>query len=302
MHRLKLHRVFENKFHLLLLDVLPKYTSLGALQSREKVSKAWYEYHKDGVPDGAAELVQERVAVGRKYGLSTDALARLDVGLAQALLINTVPISAWMLLHIFSSPSLLSQIRGECAQLMENGSLDHTKIREKCPLLVSTWLEVLRFTSYLPSGRHVLEDTVISDRYLLRKGATVLIPSGILHADSTIWGPDAAEFDPRRFLKKQHKNQNMAFRGFGGGTLLCPGRHFAFTEVLTFVATMVLGFDITHENGGVLTVPERDMYNPSLGVLKPVTNTKVSITPRVGFEGMAWTYDLDGMDLERVGA
>ena len=130
----------------------------------------------------------------------------------------------------------------------------------------------------------MLEDTVISDQYILCKGATVLIPSGILHADPTVWGPDAAEFRPRRFLNKQHKNQGVAFRAFGGGTLLCPGRHFAFTEVLTFVATMVLGFDITPENGGVWAVPDRDTYNPSLGVLKPVSNTRVSITRRAGLE------------------
>ena len=102
------------------------------------MTKAFYDYHKNGVPDDAAELVQERVAIGRKYGLSTDALARLDVGLAQALLTNTVPITSWMLFHIYSSPSLLSEIRGECARLTENGVLDHTKIRDKCPLLVST--------------------------------------------------------------------------------------------------------------------------------------------------------------------
>jgi cytochrome P450 len=168
--------------------------------------------------------VQERIKIGRKYGMSDDALARMDIGLAQALLVNSVPITTWMLLQIFSSPSLLADIRTEVGEpLVQTGTdakdhvgvLEFTRIRTECPLLVSVWQEVLRMTSHLPSGRTVLEDTVLHDKYLLKKGATVFIFSGVLHSDVQQWGPDFDQFNPRRFLPSngQRKvHQPVAFR------------------------------------------------------------------------------------------
>ena len=264
---------------------------MGAYQAREKVFKVFCDYYAKGVPDDASALVNARIAVGHKYGLSTEALARLDIGLGQALLINSVPISSWMLFHIFSSPSLLEGIRSEVATICNDGHMNVRAIKEACPLLVSTWQEVLRFASYLPSGRTVLEDTMINDRYLLKKGATVLIPSGIIHQDRKSWGEDASEFNARRFLSNK-KHPAAALRGFGGGTLLCPGRHFAFNEVLAFVATMVLGFDIVPTDGKALFAPERDTFNPSLGVLKPVATRQVWIKKRAGWENVHWSYNI----------
>jgi hypothetical protein len=93
--------------------------------------------------------------------MSDDALARMDVGLAQALFVNSVPITTWILLQIFSSPSLLADMRTEVGGLLvQNGTdvkdqfgvLEFTRIRTECPLLVSVWQEVLRMTSHLPSG------------------------------------------------------------------------------------------------------------------------------------------------------
>ena len=185
-------RNVDTKFYLLLLNILPKWTTSGALQDREKLTEAFCEYYSNGGVEGASELVKERFEISRKYGFSDDALSRMDIGLAQALLANSVPITTWMVLRIFSSPSLLAEIRTEVEGLLvhngtdikdETGLIDFTRIRTECPLLVSVWQELLRTTSHLPSGRTVLEDTVIQDKYLLKKDATVLIFSGVLHAD-----------------------------------------------------------------------------------------------------------------------
>jgi cytochrome P450 len=289
---------------MLLLNVFPKWTTAGAAQDRERLTQAFIEYHTTADLSEAAELMRQRVDVGKKYGLSIDALARMDIGLAQALLINTVPITTWMLLHIFSNPALLTELRIEVEQLFvrdvtesgtREGLVDFTKIKEECPLLVSTWQETLRMTSHLPSGRTVLEDTMLKDRYLLKKNATVFIFAGVLHADPKLWGPDVDKFNPRRFLKEgnQPMVHPIAFRPFGGGALLCPGRVFAFTEVLTFVATVILGFEIQSDNE-VWPSLERDIYHPSLGVYKPknAATANVVISRRVEYEDVTWDYPL----------
>jgi len=91
--QLTIFRLFEGKFHLLLLDLLSKMTSFEAYNARENVTAAFCDYYKNGIPSDASDLVRERIAVGRKYGLTTEALARLDVGLTQAILINIVSVS-----------------------------------------------------------------------------------------------------------------------------------------------------------------------------------------------------------------
>lgn len=59
------------------------------------------------------------------------------------------------------------------------------------------------------------------------------------------------EFYHKRFLKESgiRKHDHVAFRAFGGGATLCPGRHFASTEILAFASAILLRFDIKPSNG-----------------------------------------------------
>ena len=51
------------------------------------------------------------------------------------------------------------------------------------------------------------------------------------------------EFYYKRSVKPR-KHNPVAFRAFGGGATLCPGRHFASTEILAFASVILLRFDI----------------------------------------------------------
>jgi cytochrome P450 len=57
------------------------------------------------------------------------------------------------------------------------------------------------------------------------------------------------ELDAAGCEKKEAQVQG--YFPFGGGKHLCPGRHFAFTEVMSFVATIVYGFDISMADGSL---------------------------------------------------
>lgn len=75
------------------------------------------------------------------------------------------------------------------------------------------------------------------------RGHTVLIPSTVQHSSSSAWGDNVQEFFYKRFVKPT-KHNSVAFRAFGGGATLCPGRHFASTEILAFASIILLRFDI----------------------------------------------------------
>lgn len=78
-----------------------------------------------------------------------------------------------------------------------------------------------------------------------------MIPSAVQHSEKDVWGSTVLEFDHTRFIRSPGKQRfnPVAFRGFGGGTTLCPGRHFASTEILAFAALVTLQFDVEPVSG-----------------------------------------------------
>lgn len=94
-----------------------------------------------------------------------------------------------------------------------------------------------------------MRDTVLAKRYRLKAGSIILMPGATIHALPSIWGDDALQFNPRRFLRSTPDADNTklhpgAFRSFGGGVSLCPGRHFAATEICAAAAMFVSRFDM----------------------------------------------------------
>ncbi|KAK4158360.1 cholesterol 7-alpha-monooxygenase [Chaetomidium leptoderma] len=183
-----------------------------------------------------------------------------------------------------STPNLLSTIRSELSTSFtpdpHTGTLTLSldSLKASSPTLQSLLRECLRQNSDTYSTRLVKSPTTLSGPsgpYHLAADAIVQISGGTIHADPRIWGPDSAVFNPLRFLpprrsrqKKHHhhhhgdddpakeeeeaphgnNNKNIhpaAFRAFGGGKTLCPGRHFATASIQALVAMLVMGFDIT---------------------------------------------------------
>ncbi|KAI0191057.1 cytochrome P450 [Astrocystis sublimbata] len=147
--------------------------------------------------------------------------------------------------------------------------IDYEHIRDSCPILHSTFQEVFRIHGIGLVPRRVLADHMLNDRYLLKKGGT---------------------FDHKRFIKKPgSKTHNpAAFRGFGNGFHLCPGRHFATAEILSFVAMLLLRFDITATSGKwpEMTVEKSSQVS---ALDQPDDDFDVEIVPRGGVTKQKWS-------------
>jgi cytochrome P450 len=157
------------------------------------------------------------------------------------------------------------------------------------------------------SARFVDEDTIIADTWLVRKGAVVQLAGNAIHHDPEIWGPDCDTFNPDRFLyslngsktnsdgtvpeDKAHFVHPAAFRSFGGGTSLCPGRHFAHGEVLGLAAVLLMAFDMSPVNSTAWN-PPADVKRLPISVLKPLKEVKVKLQRRKEYEGVKWELKL----------
>ena len=252
---------------------------------------AYYESEGFNEPS-ASGLVRAKVALNQQHGFSNEYMARTDLGELTAVLFNLVPASFWLLLYICSSPSLLGDIRAEIhetatTQAGDEEAADHlnASLLSQCRLLLATYHEVLRIVgSGVTTNRVVLEDTVVTlaqKDYVLKKGGIVQIPANVIHSDPSIWGADALEFNPQRFIDRPKLATSSAFRTFGGGASRCPGQRFAQTQVLAFVAGVVIGCDVSPLNNDTATwtLPEIDTTKLP-GLFKPLNDVRVRIERR----------------------
>ena len=290
-----------------LIGLFPLFTARKGAAGRARVVKAFEQYfRKDGHKQGSI-LIRNRYDVSSRNGISIEDIARYEVGGALAVLVNTAPAAFWILFLVYSHRGLLEDLRKEVDQILttdadETGnllrSLDISSVKTSCPLLASTFQEVLRYSSMGTSVRQVMADTVLDSQYLLKKGAMVQMPSRIIHKDASIWGSDVDEFNPRRFLKGEpQKTENgrrpnpAAFRAFGGGTTLCPGRHFATTEVLAVVTMFITRYDMV-PTAGEWSMPKTDNTNVATVIMEPDTDIEVEVSARKGFEDGRWAFGL----------
>ena len=261
------------------------------------------------------ELTRRRIEVIRSHGI-TDPIeaARVELALLHGATVNTVPTLFWTVAHVFARPELVDAIRKEALPLVKfasaslNGEQEaHFPIKlldSATPLLLSSYREVTRLSNQAMSTRHVMEDTFLHDsrgrQYLFRAGSTVVMPA-TGHSAVNVWGSDASEFQPRRFLdwsEKSSRERHAAYMPFGGGKHLCPGRNLAKAEILGLVVALSLAFEVEDAaTGGPINVPELKPARLGQGVGKPADLGKgkglaVRFRTRKGWENIRWKFVL----------
>lgn len=301
------HRQFDEDLNTLILDFAPAILAPKGNRARQELGRAFSRYFDrfDASQSSPAALTKHRYSVNTRYRLSSFNQGRLEVGVLLGILANTIPTIFYTILHVLSDAQLLEDVRGEIeavALRREEGKpvLQVLQVREKCALLYSTLQETLRVHAQGSSVRYVREDIMLQDRWLLKKGMVVQMPQAVMHSDPGAWGPDVSVFNQRRFLKqmttarddgKAFKPQMAAYRPFGGGTSLCPGRHFVTTEAMVLTAVMVMGFEVTPVEGHGWKIPRQKQESMATNVFPPDEDIQVEVRQRGGWEGLVWEME-----------
>ncbi|TVY81776.1 25-hydroxycholesterol 7-alpha-hydroxylase [Lachnellula suecica] len=298
---------------------IPPYFAPKAYAARTALQAAFMKYYgeKHDLEPDVAQMTKARAGVLRDYGIKDADVGLFEIALLHVATSNAIPTLFWTFVFIVSSSTLTASIRDELMSaatittMSESTkrkiSFDISKFSTNCPLLVSAYREATRLASSQTVTRRVMADTTITDgqtTYLLKEGVDLQMPSGVNHMSPSNWGPNAAEFDARRFIqsedgpktekeKADEKTQRRAYYPFGGGKHLCPGRNFAFAEILGTVAALVLGFDVLGTDGKVLMVPKIGRANMAEAVVKPTgegAEMGAVFTKRKGWEDVTWDF------------
>lgn len=273
------------------MNLFPRLLARKPVKARERLVKSFELYHeKEGYKDPkTSALIQNRYEIFQRRGLSVADMARHEVGSSLALLINTIPATFWFTYHLFSDPMALSACRSELARGIRvegdgTRTIDLAFIKTSCPTLLSTFKETLRFHGINVAARVILEDTIVDEKFMLKKGAVLLIPATVQHSIASAWGDDVDEFNYQRFIrdpadKNSRGHDPAAFRVFGGGSVVCPGRYFAKTEILALSALMILRFDV-RPCLGHWSIPTVHKSNPGISFQQPDHDIAVTVQPR----------------------
>lgn len=308
---------FEDGIMMLVMNIFPSWTAPKAVRGRERMVDAFRSHARrtrdDPLIKGTSGLVRQNRDLHKRYECSEDHTARAELGLFLGLTTSLVPALFWLVGKVSSwdDGRLLDAIRNELATVIQRTqegnkgkspglhtqNLSISTLRANCPLYISTVREVLRFTAAGIAAFEVLEDTVLESSqggrqrlHHLKKGAALQIPATAVHTDESVWGPDAAHFVPQRFVAPDSRNKvhPSAFRAFGGGSTLCPGRHIAEDMMLGMAAVVLTEFDLRFVGPVGLPDPNRSQMT---SMMKPEGPCPVIFEARDGYsEDAVWAF------------
>jgi len=174
----------------------------------------------------------------------------------------------WTMWLLAKHPEVQEKLRKEVNQVLEvNGRPEYRTLKEM-QWLDCVVMESLRVMPPVPfTGRISAQDQFI-DGYLVPKGSGISIPIYAINTWKEVWGEDAEEFKPERWLNlpKQY-NAQFSTIGFLAGPHACIGKTMAILEMKAVAAMLVANFEfspaypgqVAHPTAAITMKPEDNM-------------------------------------------
>ena len=151
----------------------------------------------------------------------------------------------WWLLAMIAYPQVQSQAHAELDEVIGNARPPTFADIPSLPYIRAMVKETLRWSLTVPFG--VSHASIVDDWYegmFIPKGTVCLQNMRLINSELDVFGSDAAEFNPFRYLNKDRPVRVLDGRedghmAFGFGRRICPGRHVAEGTLAIDIATLL---------------------------------------------------------------
>ncbi|KAF2088806.1 cytochrome P450 [Saccharata proteae CBS 121410] len=171
---------------------------------------------------------------------------------------------AFLFYNILKNPETLHKAQKEVDTVVGDQPLD-IKHLSKLPYLEACIRETLRFLG--PIGIIALnseQPTTLAGKYKIEPTDQILCNLRSLHHDPAVYGEDADQFKPERFLDGGFERlPPNAWKPFGRGVRACIGRAFAEQEMMINFALILQRFQVE------MADPSYDLHLKSTLTIKP---------------------------------
>lgn len=182
----------------------------------------------------------------------------------------------WAVYVVCKHPEIQTRLRAEVREFLpsidDSSTIVTDKVLDKLPYLHAVCSEVLRVWSPVPiTLRDTAKDTSILGQFV-PKGTKIISSPWAVNMSTELWGEDASEFNPDRWMGPGRTNtggaeSNFAFLTFLHGPRSCIGQAFARAEFACLLAAIVGRFEMELEDkdfvveikGGVTARPRHGL-------------------------------------------
>ncbi|EGZ27830.1 hypothetical protein PHYSODRAFT_470333 [Phytophthora sojae] len=166
---------------------------------------------------------------------------------------TTATTMSWVILMLNRYPKVLDQVRQELKAKLPGLASGETRAPtleniQQLVYLEAVIKETLRlFPVVAITGRSATRDVRLYEGTVIKADTRVVMPHYAMGRMETVWGPDANEFKPERWIDPATGKVNVVspfkFSVFLGGPRVCLGMKFAMAEVKISLAKLLSQFD-----------------------------------------------------------
>ncbi|KXJ89952.1 cytochrome P450 [Microdochium bolleyi] len=188
-----------------------------------------------------------------------------------------------VLYYLLKNPASMAKLRAEIDDLVAKGELSGNptfKESQNMPYLQAVIKEALRLhpATGLPLERVIPRGGATISGQFFPEGTIVGINTWVAHHDRGVFGQNANDFSPERWLTKDAEKltlMNRFWMPFGAGSRTCIGRHISMLEMCKLLPLLIRDFDFSLPP----SLNHKEWSTESYWFIKPV-DFKVLIQPR----------------------
>ncbi|KAF8045116.1 hypothetical protein N665_5580s0002 [Sinapis alba] len=154
----------------------------------------------------------------------------------------------WFFWLLSKNPNVEAKIRQEINTNLPKSAINHKEFLNELVYLHGALYETMRLYPPVPFERKTsIKSDVLPSGHKINANSNIIIPIYALGRMRSVWGEDAWEFKPERWISETgglRHEPSSKFLAFNSGPRTCPGKHLAMTAMKTVVVEILQSYDI----------------------------------------------------------